>query len=603
MSNNEMSQEEYETMVKSLETTIKTNVYEEKDFKNQFLMVFKTMSEILSKTLGPYGSSTMIDELKNYCVTKDGFHVLKNLKFADFKQNRIHSILFSISHQMVTKVGDGSTSAVVAAYNFLNEMIEYSYSHKNIRPKEINERIQEIVDELCNIISKNATPVNNENLIDVVTRITNIATNENKKYTEMIREIYSKLGANCTINISDSKIYEDGIEYEDGVYSTESYLIDPLYHNRENQNITNDCGILMFDHVLDLDTWTMFQVAFNHYCYPENRTLIVIAPGYDQFLLDKIRKDAYADVKTYEGRSKVLFRTIFLKNTLYKPIMKDMFNDLSALLGATIYRPADTKEWAEWIREYNKECTKARSEGAMRAPEFPQDMIEDIGKHIGYCDQAIMGDRISSFKGFTNKNTALFNSFYQAAKFNLEAEEERALSSDSIDNKVFDARTRFNKITCKSATINVSGNNRLEMSINVDAVDDAVKACSSAIKYGYNQGCNLAIIEAIDKLKANKDIEEDSLDSHILEGLRDAFINVYKTVLRNGIEDVDMVEAIVNTSIETGYKCYDLATHKFDNEGHIINSCRTDIEILKGAIAMVAVVLSCNQYISERICH
>lgn len=593
--------EEQTEMSNELENTIRTNVFDEKEFKNQFLLVFKTMSDILSKTLGPYGSSTMIDEKKNYCVTKDGFHVLKNLKFANPKQTRIHSILFSISHQMVTKVGDGSTSAVVAAYNFLNEMLDYSVNHKEIRPKDLNEKIQEIVEALCNIISKKAVPVTNDNLVDVVRRITNIATNENTKYIDMITEIYSKLGANCTINITEAKNYEDSVEYEDGVYSTDSYLIDGLYHNRENQNITNDCAILMFDHVLDLDSWTMFQVAFNHYCFPANKTLIVIAPGYDQFLLDKIRRDAYSDVKAYEGKSKVLFRTIFLKNTLYKPVTKDMFNDLSALLGATIYRPADTKQWNEWIREFNIACTKARTEGAMRPPEFPQEMIDDIGNHIGFCDQAIMGDKVSSFKGFTHKNIALFNAFTNAAKANLEAEEERALSLEILDNKVFDARARYNKITCKSATINVGGSNRLEMSINVDAVDDAVKACSSAIKYGYNQGCNLAIIEAIDTWRRDNYCEPGSLTDYILIGLRDAFLKVYRTVLSNCYTDEKKVDDIIDKSIKASYTCFNMATHEFDVNNNIINSCRTDIEILKGSIAMVAVVLSCNQYLSDRI--
>ena len=113
-----------------LQTTVVTNVFSEAEFKKQFLLVFKTMSDILSNTLGPYGTTTMIDQETNYSVSKDGFHVLQNLRFADTKMNRIRSTLYSISHQMVTKVGDGSTSAVVAAYSFLLEMLEYSSKNR-----------------------------------------------------------------------------------------------------------------------------------------------------------------------------------------------------------------------------------------------------------------------------------------------------------------------------------------------------------------------------------------------------------------------------------------------------------------------------------------
>ena len=118
-----LSEDAEKVLKNQLQSKIVTNVFTDDEFKHQFLLVFKTMAEILSRTLGPYGSSTMIDEIKNFSVTKDGFHVLSNLRFADERQNRIRSILFSISHQMVTKVGDGSTSAVVAAYQFLNSMM------------------------------------------------------------------------------------------------------------------------------------------------------------------------------------------------------------------------------------------------------------------------------------------------------------------------------------------------------------------------------------------------------------------------------------------------------------------------------------------------
>ena len=130
-----------EDLKKQLQTKIVTNVFKDQEFKEQFLLVFKTMSDILANTLGPYGSSTMIDQIKDFSVTKDGFHVLSNLRFADERHNRIRSILFAISHQMVTKVGDGSTSAVVAAYQFLNSMMTFMQDHKHVRPKELNERI------------------------------------------------------------------------------------------------------------------------------------------------------------------------------------------------------------------------------------------------------------------------------------------------------------------------------------------------------------------------------------------------------------------------------------------------------------------------------
>lgn len=591
----ELTPGEYEMLKHKLQTTVITNVFTEEEFKTQFLIVFKKMSDILSRTLGPYGAGTMIDQQTNYSVTKDGFHVLENLRFADTKMNRIRSTLYSISHQMVTKVGDGSTSAVVAAYAFLLEMLDFSEKHKQIRPKELNERIQRIVDKICAEIAKRATPITQENLLDSVRNIANIATNENTLYTDMITEIYKTLGPNCNINLQESKTYENTVEYEDGVYSNDNYLVDSIYHNRGDRCLIKDPAFLLFDHTLDTDIWPIFEVAFNKFCYRERRTLIVIAPFYDQFLMDKMRKDAEEMVRTYSNRASVPFRVIFLKSNLTKPIAKDMYRDLAALLGATIIQPPDSREVIKALNDYAKACTEARADGKMEDPGMPEEIEKFVKDHLGFCESANMGDRNSSFKGFTNKNEALFNALYHDAEIHLKEEESRVLRNDSIDNKVFDARIRFSKINCKSATITVGGSNKLEMTLNVDAVDDAIKACASAIKYGYNLGCNLAIIQAIDKLH-NKQEVEDEVDATIYNGLRAAFISVYRVLLTNGMPEEE-ANAIIEKSVETGM-CYDMVNHTMDTDGKIINSCRTDIEILKGAIAMVAVVLTCNQYIS-----
>ena len=66
---------------------------------------------------------------------------------------------------------------------------------------------------------------------------------------------------------------------------------------------------------------------------------------------------------------------------------------------------------------------------------------------------------------------------------------------------------------------------------------------------------------------------------------------------------VSLMNILLSSVEEKDYTCYDLAHKAFDTEGRIINSCRTDIEILKGAIAMVGVVLTCNQYISSTLNH
>ena len=580
---------------RQIQSKLVSNVFEEDEFKEQFLLVFEYMANILSKTLGPYGASTMIDQRTNYAVTKDGFRVLANLRFGNERHNRIYSTLFNISFQMVAMVGDGSTSAVVAAYTFLKEMLKKSEELK-VRPKDLNKAIQDIVVELCGIIAKKAKTVNDKNLIEVVENIVRVATNDNDKFTELITGVYKNLGPTCDINIIKSPNLETKVYYEDGMYSNDNYLVDSIYHNRGNTCFMSNPKILMFDTALEPDIFDFFTMTWNNLCAPENTSLVIIAPFYDQYLMDKIRKDAETVAKRYSEVGLTRFPMVFLKSNLTQPIQKEMYRDLAALLGATIIQPPEIREITKLLNEVGKDAVQARLNKQETDRTNFNKVLEMAITHIGTCEEVDLGDKRSSFKGFTNKNATLYEAAYRDAEVKLNMAQEEALS-DTIDDKLYDAKTRFSKIKCKSATIEVGGANRLEMELNYDSVDDAVKATRSAIQYGYNVGCNIAIIKAIEEYRDYTKINVDNhLETVILDGLTNAFKNVIFTIYKNGMSEEE-AKAIVEENIRCG-NCWDMNRHKYDEGEHVINSARTDIEILRGAIAMVAIVLTCNQYLS-----
>ena len=105
------------------------NVISDQEFKKSIRDIFDMLASITGKTLGPYGGLTWIEEMGAYHPTKDGFTVLKNIRFNSRRNNTILNFINSISHQMVMKVGDGSTTAIVAAHEFLElNMNKYFFS-------------------------------------------------------------------------------------------------------------------------------------------------------------------------------------------------------------------------------------------------------------------------------------------------------------------------------------------------------------------------------------------------------------------------------------------------------------------------------------------
>jgi chaperonin GroEL (HSP60 family) len=158
-------------------------------------------------------------------------------------------------------------------------------------------------------------------------------------------------------------------------------------------------------------------------------------------------------------------------------------------------------------------------------------------------------------------------------------------------------------LACKSATIEVGGNTPLEKSMNMDALDDAIKACESAVKHGYYYGNNLAVFKAIASAFANEPdmASKDPIRYTILSMLWDAFIGVISTIYSNKdpMFNKDATLNIIMHAIESGDSCFDLNTEEYSDK--IINSVRTDIEILRGAISIVGTIMSANQYIASEV--
>ena len=79
--------------------------------------------------------------------------------------------------------------------------------------------------------------------------------------------------------------------------------------------------------------------------------------------------------------------------------------------------------------------------------------------------------------------------------------------------------------------------------------------------------------------------------------LRAAFCEVFTKVLgrKYTTEPEAFLHGIVDEAIEKEL-CYDLITDTYSAD--VINPCHTDVEILRAATSIVALLLSSNQYIS-----
>ena len=137
------------------------NVITEEEYRLRIQLLFEDVAGILSKTLGPYGATSVLDKVGDVMLSKDGWQVLKKLAYMDEVQNTLLGLIVKIAHQVVMRVGDGSTTSVVGANQLLKQIDEIA-KKTNLRPKQLLDTLEEVVEDICDKIQEIAVPINKE---------------------------------------------------------------------------------------------------------------------------------------------------------------------------------------------------------------------------------------------------------------------------------------------------------------------------------------------------------------------------------------------------------------------------------------------------------
>ena len=218
--------------------------------------------------------------------------------------------------------------------------------------------------------------------------------------------------------------------------------------------------------------------------------------------------------------------------------------------------------------------------------------------YIGEAGHATIGQKSTFIKDFYNRNEEMYKKIMMDATAQYKLTEEDYMNRGLVDTKLHDMKQRISKLSGCTGIIRVGGYSTLEKRANFDLVEDAVKACESAFIYGYNTGGSMIIPWHI----RNNGDEKSQIDYAIDSVVYDAFVDVFKTIYKNKYNDIKDTEIdnIVDELV-SAYEpvAFDLITENYTKD--VINSCITDIEILKASMSIIALLISSNQYISINV--
>lgn len=565
--------------MKANEYNMMSNVIEEEEYKERVTAVFEDVARKLSRTLGPNGATSILEKNGDVMFSKDGWQVLNKIQYMDPIQNTLLDLLVKISAQVNIKVGDGTTTSIVAANQLLKVMNEFNELVK-LRPKDFLDGLNDVVAKIAQRIQDNAVQIDKDGDLQEIYNLAMVSTNGEHAIAEMIRTIYAET-SNPAIEFNKSKSNDTSYEIVDGYKMDFMTYIDRIFINNDDGNcVVRNPMILMFNHKLEQEYYEAviqpaIKVAIN-----QGRRLVVIAPYYDSHLLQK-----FSRILTTEFKATKTTSVVYARGSLMNNHMTDLFNDFAALVGADILNEQTVYDILKGELEF-----------------VPEDFL-------GGVESMVIGEHSTYISGFNNKNETMLKILEDDATSKYKDAYEGCANSSIVSVDFINAKQRISKLKCKMGIINVGGHTELAKSANYDLVEDAVKACESSYLYGYVPGQNIAIQTAIsDLLKDNK----NEIEVGYLKAVSHAFVNVTKILLENkfGKDELefDVVERMVQESVDS-QEVVDVKYTDYDKEDKlliaysqdVINSCMTDIEILKAASNIIGLLLSSNQYIAIRV--
>lgn len=549
------------------------NVISKETYKERAAKVFNLLCKTLAKSFGPYGAPTLIFNYPYSHVTKDGFTIMKNLSMDASDQlvdQSIANMASDICGRLNYSVGDGTTSAVIATNSIYQNYLKHKERLEKdlIMPRDIIQAFNDVKTDIVNRLHDYVTSIQTEDpeeLYENIYKVVYISSNGDKEMSENIASLYRELkfpGISCELSpdgITRSKLIQG--------YHYDMVLNDRLYINSDDDTMkVTGADVIMFSVKVTKDIYQNILVPLNEHSRMRGRKLIVCASMYDETALGQtIRRDLNNEYQKNKDINMVL--------CTYKAISdhtRKLAEDF-AMLTNTIIIDRELKasinkqleEGANILDIFNMDhrdeipnlvCVGMNNEGAVRfintdKPDSVTELpIAENAIRVGYIGSASIGLTKSLFEEFYYNETR-YNAVVKEAEMLLKEAEDKYKKLGTFNIVTTQAQQRLFALKLNMGSIEVGADSELSQKLVKDAVDDAIKAASSAFNHGVINGCNIDMIRSITDMREvyNRlewyDSTKKDLYLTVMDILLDGFKDVYRTVLSNAFPDRVIISA------------------------------------------------------------
>lgn len=599
------------------------NIIPKEEFDLLVNRVFGIISENITKSLGPLGSSATIINGTITEATKDGHQILINYKFRNTYMQMIYNLIKQPCTKMNNTVGDGTTTAIALA----NALFQRYEAEKSILdrlyrlPRHFVAAWDSVIKEICEKVRERSVAIDPKNY-DTIYNIAYVVSNGSKEISEEIARTY-KESESPSIKQKDSPTNRSYISPVNG-FEFPANFIDEIYiKNQDGSREEKDIYVMVFDHNITSSIFENVIVKINNVMRAKGSKLLIIAPNYDHLMLSTT-VDQYIHIEFQKNGDVNLILTNYRNDKLENA---KQLSDLAVILRCKII----TEEFLGNLME----ALSNQSEDSV-IENILENEESNLYRLIGYASNALMTFKTGTiFQVKDIENDKKYQDTLRDAKLDLETSMNAAnAEAQSYNAKIYEAKLRIAQLEMKNYIYYIGADSALQKQITWASVEDVIKCVRSAIKHGVVPGCQLSIISICSdmmreitgevvtdeqgKQKYSKDITaEESLKAEIIYIISSACMDVYSLVLNGPNHDgfkkrmprwwaeltpaeekamndeIDQLTANTIANSVNMNKVFDLETLDYNEK--IITSAETDTMVLTAASELVKILISGNQ--------
>lgn len=352
-------------------------VYFKKEAKDLLFSGIQKLHDAVASTLGPNGKTVIItDEYGKPYVTKDGVSVARKIYFKDVVENIGAQLVKEVCELQVTQAGDGTTTAIVLANAFIQNL-------KYFDSNEINKAFDEIIPKVIEQLKFNSKELKRED----IKYVASISANNDIQIGNIIQQAYN---FSNIIKIEESSNLKDSIENIEGMKLDTSYMSKRFTNTIKEHCELNNPHVLLLDG--KLEDLMSFKVILESVANKDESILIIT-----EYISEKeLRK---LESQVLSGNIKLCI----IKTPGFGPVRKDFIRDLSDFTGAEIINIQSNKQYSPACLGKLKSCTITKNNSLLIKHEEVNinEIVENLtalskNKELTKYDVEIINKRIQN---------------------------------------------------------------------------------------------------------------------------------------------------------------------------------------------------------------